>query len=178
MKDRKNRLLAVCFVASLALYCLSLARLIVLNTTLWSSLALSFHGVPVFCLQVLLCRAAKWRWVKFIPLALLSLTAFVGAMYLFGVWGSGWDALGGGIMLVFCIAPAAGCCLGWMTTDHKIGRWVAAAGWVLLLAVYIGLKGLGGSWRRFETTDLPALIVLIAGLYLLFRKTKQKSGGE
>lgn len=176
MKDRKNRLLLVCFAVSLALY--FALFWVDLDYNLKPTLLVSVHAVPAFCLQSLLCRKAEWNWEKFVPLVLLSIAAFVGTMYLCGVWGSGWDSLGGGLLMVWCLAPAAGCCLGWMTTDHKIGRWVAAAGWVLLLAVYIGLKGLGGSWRRFETTDLPALIVLIAGLFLLFRKTKQKNAGE
>ena len=79
--------------------------------------------------------------------------------------------------MLWCIAPAAGCCLGWMTTNHKIGRWAAAAGWVLLLAVYVWLKSKGGPWYP-EPMDLAALIVLIAGLYLLFRKAGQKNGGK
>ena len=178
MRDRKNISLAVCSALSLVLYCLSLSNLDVLDTTLWSSLVLSFHAVPAFCLQALLCRAAKWKWVKFIPPVLFSLAIFVGAMYLFGVWGSGWDALGGGLLLIWCVAPAAGCCLGWMTTDYKIGRCVAAVGWALLLGVYLGLKGLGGSWWHFESLDIPALLVLLAGLYLLFRRTDQKNDDE
>ena len=169
MRDRKNISLAVCFAVSFTLYC-ALFWPGLLYRNLWPVLALSFHAVPAFCLQALLCRTAKWNWVKFIPLILLSLAACVGALYLFGVWGSGWDALGGGLLMIWCIAPAAGCCLGWMSEGHKLGRWAAAAGWALLLAVYIGLKGLGGSWGHFEPIDLAALIVLIAGLYLLLRK--------
>ena len=180
MKDRKNILLAVCFVVFLALYCALFW--IDLNHprfgSLQSILMLSFHAVPVFCLQALLCRTAKWNWIKFIPLILLSLTAYVGALYLFGVWGSGWDSLGGGLLMIWCIAPAAGCCLGWMTTAHKIGRWAATVGWILLLAIYVWLKAMGGPLWHPEPIDLAALIVLAAGLYLLFRKSKQKTDSE
>lgn len=180
MKDRKNRLLAVCFAASLllyfALFWIDLDHL--WFTNLKPTLLVSVHAIPAFCLQALLCRTAEWTWEKFVPLVLLSLTACVGALYLSGVWGSGWDALGGGLLLIWCLAPAAGCCLGWMSEGHKIGRWTAAVGWALLLAVYLGLKGLGGSWGHFEPIDLAALIVLIAGVYLLFRKPKQKSDGK
>ena len=176
MKDRKNVLLAVGFVLSLALYC-ALFWPGLLYRNLWPVLALSFHAVPAFCLQTLLCRTVKWNWVKFIPLDLLALTAFVGAMYLSGIWGHGWDALGGAILMLWCIAPAAGCCLGWMATAHKIGRCAAAAGWGLLLAIYVWLKGMGGPWYP-EPTDLAALIVLIAGLYFLFRRTDRKNLSE
>ena len=179
MKDRKNILLAVCFAVSLALYC---ALWVALNDQpvggLWPLLMLSFHAVPAFCLQALLCRTAKWDWVKLIPLCLLSLTSLVGTLYLFDVWGSGWDALGGGLMLLWCVAPAAGCCLGWMYAGHKLGRSIAAVGWGLLLAVYVWLKAMGGPLWRFASTDLPALIVLATGLYFLLRKTDKKNPGE
>ena len=179
MKDRKNILLAVCFALSLALYC---ALFWIewnhqLVEDLWPALRLSFHAVPAFCFQVLLCRTAKWNWIKLIPLILFSLVVFVGTMYLSGIWGHGWDALGGGLLMLWCIAPAAGCCLGWMATAHKIGRWAAAAGWALLLAVYVWLKAMGGPWYP-EPMDLAALIVLIAGLYLLFRRTDKKNLSE
>lgn len=173
MKDRKNILLFVCFAVSLALY---LALFWINLDYLWfqnlkPALLVSVHAVPAFCLQALLCQTAKWNWIKFIPLGLLSLTAWVGAMYLFGIWGSGWDDLGGALLLAWCIAPAAGCSLGWMTTGHKIGRWAAAAGWALLLAVYVWFRiATDGLPWRFESLDLAALTVLIAGLYLLLRK--------
>lgn len=180
MKDRKTFLLAGCFALSLTLY---IVLFWIELDYLWFSnlkptLLLSVHAIPAFCLQALLCRTAKWNWIKFIPLILLFLTACVGALYLFGVWGSGWDALGGGLLLIWCVAPAAGCCLGWMYAGHR--RWVAAIGWALLLAVYVRLKERGGPLAifDFEPPDLAALIVLIAGLYLLFRKTKQKNVGE
>ena len=176
MKDRKNILLFVCLAVSLALYCalfwFELSGHLLVEG-LRPLLLLSFHAVPAFCLQALLCRTAKWNWAKFIPLGLLSLAAWVGAMYLFDIWGSGWDALGGALILIWCIAPAAGCCLGWMYASHKLRRRAAAAGWVLLLVVYVYLKVLGGPHPfvcHFESIDIPALIVLLTGLYLLFRK--------
>lgn len=180
MKDRKNRLLLVCFAVSLALY---FALFWIDLDYLWfrnlkPTLLLSVHAIPAFCLQALLCRTAKRNWIKLIPLALFSLAVFVGAMYLFGVWGHGWDALGGGLLMIWCIAPAAGCCLGWMYAGNI--RWAAAIGWALLLAVYIRLKERGGPLAifDFEPPDLAALIVLIAGVYLLFRKTDQKNDSE
>ena len=174
MKDRKNILLAVCFAVSFTLYC-ALFWPGLLYRNLWPVLALSFHAVPAFCLPTLLCRTAKWNWVKLIPLGLFSLAVFVGTMYLSGIWGHDWDALGGALILLWCIAPAAGCCLGWMATAHKIGRWAATAGWFLMLTIYVWLKATGGPlWYpepHPEPMDLAALIVLIACLYLLFHKT-------
>lgn len=180
MKDRKNRLLLVCFAVSLALY---FALFWVELDYLWfinlkPTLLLSVHAIPAFCLQALLCRKAEWNWEKFVPLVLLALAALVGTLYFCGVWGSGWDSLGGGLLMVWCLAPAAGCCLGWMYAGHR--RWIATAGWGLLLAVYVRLKEMGGPLAifDFEPPDLAALIVLIAGLYLLFRKTKKKNDSE
>lgn len=180
MKDRRTILLAVCFALSLALYCalfwFELSGHLLIES-LRPLLLLSFHAVPAFCLQALLCRKAEWNWEKFIPLVLLALTALVGAMYLFGIWGSGWDSLGGALLLAWCLAPAAGCCLGWMYAGHS--RWVTAAGWVLLLAVYVWFRiATDGLPWDYESTDLAAMAVLAAGLWLLFRGKNKKSDSE
>ena len=107
------------------------------------------------------------------PLCALSLVALVGAAYFFGFVGSGWDTLGGGILLCWCIAPAAGCALGWLAYGGKLTRRLGAAGLVILLAVYVGLKVMGGPrpfFWHFELMDLPALVVLAMGVWLLLRK--------
>lgn len=180
MRDQKNRLLLVCFSVSLALYFALFWVDMDYRTfgSLQSALLLSFHAVPAFCLQALLCRTAKWNWVKFIPLGLLLLAALVGTLYLYGVWGTGWDTIAGALILTWELAPAAGCCLGWMYAGHKLGRWAAAAGWALLLAVYVWLKAMGGPLWHPEPIDLAALIVLVVGLWLLFHKTGQKTDSE
>ena len=71
-----------------------------------SVLRLSVSAVPVFFLQLWLCRLENVRWTRWLPLCTLFLVALVGAAYFFGFVGSGWDTLGGGILLCWCIALA------------------------------------------------------------------------
>ena len=73
-------------------------------------LALTFSAVPVFCLQLLLCRR-KRCWVAAIPAAVIIGAALWFAYGYFTA--TGWDTLGWGILLVLSIAPAAGCVLAW-----------------------------------------------------------------
>lgn len=162
-----------CF-ASLMLYVLlffwdASLELSELRSVLW----LSVSAAPVFCLQLWLCRLENVRWTRWLPLCALFLVALVGAAYFFGFVGSGWDTLGGGILLCWCIAPAAGCALGWLAYGGKLTRRLGAAGLVILLAVYVGLKVMGGPrpfFWHFELMDLPALVVLAMGVWLLLRK--------
>lgn len=135
-----------------------------------SVLRLSVSAVPVFFLQLWLCRLENVRWTRWLPLCTLFLVALVGAAYFFGFVGSGWDTLGGGILLCWCIAPAAGCALGWLTYGGKLPRRLGTAGLVILLAVYVRLKVMGGPLGDFELMDLPAIVVLAMGIWLLLRK--------
>ena len=135
-----------------------------------SVLRLSVSAVPVFFLQLWLCRLENVRWTRWLPLCTLFLVALVGAAYFFGFVGSGWDTLGGGILLCWCIAPAAGCALGWLTYGGKLPRRLGTAGLVILLAVYVRLKVMGGPFGDFELMDLPAIVVLAMGIWLLLRK--------
>lgn len=137
---------------------------------LLSVLRLSVSAVPVFFLQLWLCRLENVRWTRWLPLCTLFLVALVGAAYFFGFVGSGWDTLGGGILLCWCIAPAAGCALGWLTYGGKLPRRLGTAGLVILLAVYVRLKVMGGPFGDFELMDLPAIVVLAMGIWLLLRK--------
>ena len=77
-----------------------------------SVLRLSVSAVPVFFLQLWLCRLENVRWTRWLPLCTLFLVALVGAAYFFGFVGSGWDTLGGRYppMLVHC--PSGGVCFG------------------------------------------------------------------
>ena len=184
MRSRSHIALLAGFFASLALYVL----LFFWEAPLTLSepravLLLSFSAVPAFCLQLWLCRLEHVRWTRWLPLCALLLLALVGAAYLFGLVGSGWDALGGGFLLCWCVAPAAGCDLGWLAHGGRLPRRLGAAGLAALLAVYAGLKILGGPrpfFPRFELTDLPALAVLTAGAWLLLRKEGRvnKRGNE
>lgn len=174
MKNRNHIALLAGFFTSLTLYVLLFfwnapLSLSELRSVLW----LSFSAVPAFCLQLWLCRLEHVRWIRWLPLCFLFLVALVGAAYFFGLVGSGWDTLLGGILLCWCIAPAAGCALGWLAYGGKLPRRLGAVGLAALLAVYAGLKIMGGPrpfFLRFELTDLPALAVLAAGAWLLFRK--------
>ena len=163
--------LTTALILSLILYCCLLFMnwnwdISISGSSLRVTLALTFHIVPAFFLQWLLCRMEKPVWVRWLPLALLAAAAVIGALYLTGTLGSGWDVLGGAVLLCWCIAPAAGLALGWLASGLK----PAAIGVFLMLAVYVVLKAHGGPLWHLEPADLAALAVLAAGLYFLFRK--------
>ena len=159
--------LALSLALYLTLYFIFTNRDVTINgASLGVSLLLTVHAVPAFFLQWLLCRVERPAWVRWLPLALLAAAAVIGALYLTGTLGSGWDVLGGAMILCWCIAPAAGLALGWMAGGRKL----AAIGVFLILAVYVVLKAHGGPLWHLETVDLAALAVLAAGLWFLFRK--------
>ena len=167
----KTAPLTVGFILSLALYFALYFVLVnwdatINGTSLRTDLLLTLHAVPAFFLQWLLCRMEKPVWARWLPLALLATVAVIGTMYLTGTLGSGWDFIGGAIILCWCIAPAAGLTLGWMAGGRKL----AAIGVFVMLAVYVVLKTLGGPLWLLEPVDLAALAVLAAGLYFLLRK--------
>ena len=166
----KTAPLTVALILSLALYFalyfLFIIRDVTINgTSLGVTLALTVHAVPAFFLQWLLCRMERPVWARWLPLALLVAVAVTGALYLSGTLGSGWDVLGGAILLCWCIAPAAGLALGWMASGRKL----AAIGVFLMLAVYVILKAHGGPLWLFEPMDLAALAVLTAVVYFLLK---------
>lgn len=75
-------------------------------------LGLGFHVIPVFCVQLLLCRIGEYPLTRLIPTFLT-----VGAAVIFGLGlltSTGWDALGWGILLCLTAAPAVGCVLAWV----------------------------------------------------------------
>ena len=158
--------LTVSLALYLALYFLFINRDVIINGASFGvSLALTVHAIPAFFLQWLLCRVERPVWARWLPLALLAAVAVIGTLYLTGTLGSGWDFIGGAIILCWCIAPAAGLALGWMASGRKL----AAIGVFLMLAVYVVLKAHGGPLWLLEPVDLAALAVLAAGLYFLFR---------
>lgn len=118
MKNRANRTLLVVFLLSLAAYVLLLLTYLeiidfTVPAALYTPLAwlvLIVHAVPAFCLQFLLCRAAK-RWAAAVPAVLAVGAALVCGLGL--CTATGWDALGWGVLLILCIAPVVGCALGW-----------------------------------------------------------------
>lgn len=121
MKNRTNQILLAVTIVTAVLYAFFLVSWLELlpfhlNTpfrysSLGACLGVGFHIVPCFCLQFLLCRAAKGPVPRLIPLFLLVVVAAVFAMFLSTA--TGWDIIWWGLMLVLCAAPAAGCILAW-----------------------------------------------------------------
>lgn len=179
MKNRSHIALLAGFFVSLALYVLLFFWDSALEVSeLHAVLCLSFSAVPAFFLQLWLCQLEYVRWTRWLPLCALLFAALVGSAYLSGLVGGGWDVLGGVLILCWCVAPAAGCALGWMAHGGKRARRLGAAGLAALLAAYAGIKYLGGPrpfFLRFELMDLPVLAVLAAGAWLLRR---EKEGGK
>ena len=122
MKNRTDKVLLAVFVVTLPLHIflvLTYLEIIPIVETwtwpyraqeLYAYLAFGFFAVPVFCLQLLLCRRKRCR------VAAIPALVIVGVVLLF-TYGfftaTGWDALGWGVLLLLCIAPAAGCVLFW-----------------------------------------------------------------
>lgn len=87
---------------------------------MWAHLFVGFHAVPCFCLQLLVCRTAKRPVMRLIPVFLLL---GIAACFTVGfLTASGWDTLGWGILLVMCIAPAAGYAAGWAVYGVRRAR--------------------------------------------------------
>ena len=114
MKNRTDKILLAVFLLSLAVYLVNFAVCfsdLPLDAPPWQQmLLLYFHFIPMFCLQLLLCRRTRRR------VAAIPALVIVGAALLFAYGyftATGWDTLGWGILLVLSIAPAAGCVLAW-----------------------------------------------------------------
>ena len=180
MKNRNHIVLLTGFFVSLALYVLLFFWDVSVELSeLQVVLRLSVSAVPAFCLQLWLCRLKNIRWARWLPLSALLLLTLIGAAYFFG--GSGWDTLGGAVILCWCIAPAAGCALGWLAYGGKLSRRLGTAGLATLLVVYAGFKIIGGPrpfFLQFELIDLPVLAILAAWAWLLLRERgHEKNGG-
>lgn len=124
MKHRTDRILLAAFLLTAVLYALFLLgspilciiplwpERFVLCSSLPGLLALGFHALPCFCIQLLLCRTVKSLGVRLIPVYLLLGFAAWFAVGLSAA--TGWDTIGWGFMLALCAAPAAGYALAWM----------------------------------------------------------------
>lgn len=117
MKNRTNQILLAVLLVTAGLYALLLLswlEIILADFPLRQTyLALGFHIVPCFCLQLLLCRMVKGVFLRLIPVFLLAGSALMAALFL--STSSGWDALGWGLLLAMCIAPTVGFVLAWVT---------------------------------------------------------------
>ena len=98
--DKTDKILLTLFLMSLAAYLvifLSAFWDLPLNIPPWhQGLLLYFHSIPMFFLQLLLCRLAKPHWRLFAPLMLLLVPGlvFVGS--------AGWAVLGWVLFLYWC----------------------------------------------------------------------------
>ena len=96
MKNHSNRILTVLFAVSLVVsISLFFVRAAALPFEIYGAIeicAFYFPAVPFLFLQLLLCKAAKQKWVKFLPLLAVAVVAMVSAVGC--VTASGWDTLG------------------------------------------------------------------------------------
>lgn len=111
MKNRTNQVLLFLSLISLTIYCVIFAscfsELPISPSPLHQMLILYFHSVPMFFVQLLLCRLSKgWRWrlIPFLPI----LAAGLVFMYF-----AEWYILGWILVLWWCVAPTVGCALAW-----------------------------------------------------------------
>ena len=108
MRKPADRMLLALFLLSLALY---VALIVYGSGTPWKlRLVFTFHAVPAFCLQMLLCRNGR-RWVAAIPTLILLGAALFSTFGWFTT--TGWDRLGCAIFLGFSAPPTVGCALAW-----------------------------------------------------------------
>lgn len=122
-----------------------------------------------------------WRWIAL---------AFFSIMYMAALWATFVlstflkvtnISTPAPISFLFGLCPGiVGIALGWMVRTRKVTAKIPAIGLVILLCVcYVWLKSLNGSVLRFiPVLDIPALIVVLAGLWYLCRKKQNTSGKD
>lgn len=112
MEQRSNQVLLVLFLLSFVLYAVvfvsSFAELPI-NIPGWHQfLLLNAHCVPMFLLQLLLCRTAKvWMRLLIPPLPLV----LVGLWFLSAVE---WHIVGWFFFLLWCVPPVIACLAAWL----------------------------------------------------------------
>ena len=112
VRRRSDALLVRILVVSLVIYLVFFAfcfGTLPLECPPWQQgVLLSVHLVPMFCLQLLLCRRARAVWRVLVPLAVLAVagTAFLAA--------ADWSVVGWVLFLYWCTAPVLGCVLAWV----------------------------------------------------------------
>ena len=121
MKNRTDNILLAVFLLTLTpyaaffAYCFSELPLSI--TPPQQALLLYSHSIPMFFLQLLLCRTAKLRWRLLIPPVLLLIPGLVF------VSTAGWHVIAWVLFGFWCIAPAAGCVLGWIVYGLRRKKW-------------------------------------------------------
>lgn len=124
MKNRADRILLAVFLVTAALYVVFLLMFLDIiprpfggakghyYSILWEYLALTFHAVPCFCVQLLLCRTAKHTVIRLIPVLLLA-----GTTVVFTIAASD--------LRYLCIAPAVVYGLVWAVYGiRRMRRWI------------------------------------------------------
>ena len=112
IQRKSDKVLLVLCIGFFAVYCvifLSAFSVLPLNIAPWHEKLLRFfHFIPMFFLELLLCRIAtpKWRFIiPAIPLVLMGLWFLSHAE---------WYTLGWILFLAWCIPPALGCLTAFM----------------------------------------------------------------
>lgn len=102
-KNRTNQILLAVFLLSLVLC---------VGFWFWNIVWLLFlPALPAFCLQLLLCRMERWKFLRAVPLVLAAAMALLGFYY---AQQPGFGAgLFGVILLLGAISPAVGAVLAW-----------------------------------------------------------------
>lgn len=111
MKNRANQVLFGIFLVSFAIYSVLFAacfsELPIHISPLHQGFVFYFHMIPMFFLQLLLCRLEKRRWwllLPFLPIVMAGIL-FLGA--------AEWDPRAWVIVALWCVAPAVGYGLAW-----------------------------------------------------------------
>lgn len=102
-ENRTNQILLAVFLLSLVLCA---------GIWFWNIAWLLFlPALPAFCLQLLLCRMERWKFLRAVPLVLAAAMAGLGFYY---AQQPGFGAgLFGVILLLGAISPAVGAVLAW-----------------------------------------------------------------
>lgn len=112
--ERSSRILSALFLVTMAVYVVifaaAFAELPINIGPLHQCLLLYFHFIPMFLLELLLCKLARPVWRIFVPMIILAIPVLIfAAVAEFHV--IAWILAGS-----WCIAPAAGsllACLVW-----------------------------------------------------------------
>ena len=111
MRETANRVLLVLTLITLAAYAVVLVTAfwdLPLDIPPWHQLLLLYaHFIPMFLLELLLCRTAKLKWRILLPAVLLAVP---------GLWfvaSAEWYAMAWFLAGWWCVAPVLGCLAAW-----------------------------------------------------------------
>ena len=111
MKNRANQILLFLSLLSLVIYCAIFAscfsELPINPSPLHQRLVLYVHCIPMFFVQLLLCRLSKRWWWRLIPFLPILVVGFVFMHF------AEWYILGWILVLWWSVAPTVGCLLAW-----------------------------------------------------------------